>query len=67
MDENEKKAFIGASFANAFMYVGASAAIAYVCKELKTPWPLLALALIPGHRISTNSSNDNDKEETPNE
>lgn len=65
MDENEKKAFIGASFANAFMFVGGCAAIAYVCKELKTPWPLLALALIPGHRIST--ENNNDKEETPNE
>ena len=56
---------------NAIKAVAGIIVIGYVCKMLRSPWPLLAMILIPQSDFKTRGDDQvdykNDKEETPNE
>ncbi len=54
---------------NTIIVVAGISVIGYVCKMMKSPWPLIAMIFIPtGHYSrSTNDVSTENKEESPNE
>lgn len=56
---------------NAIIAVAGIGVIGYVCKMMRSPWPLLAMMFIPQSNFKTvhddQEDDKNDKEETPNE